>query len=144
MTAGRELDAAVAERVMGERVVLAYTDHCPECGGQMPDSYAAFMHPLSYGSTRLDNREQRVCVSGRHAITLTPHYSTDIAAAWEVVIKTGVVVGLNHVYPEHGAWAALLDLSCGERWLSNHECATYADTAPLAICLAALRAVNPE
>lgn len=64
-----------------------------------------------------------------------PNYSTDITDAWEVVEK----VGQNFVrlYIENGKWNA---------WIRNsHENSTAmesAETAPLAICLAALKAVE--
>jgi hypothetical protein len=59
-----------------------------------------------------------------------PHYSTDIAAAWEVVEKMGHV-GLNwdDTTNSPARWQCIMER--GEY---------YADTAPMAICLAALKA----
>jgi len=62
-----------------------------------------------------------------------PKYSTDIAAAWEVVEEMELVVGYGLLYKWHvrNSWED--DLA------SVH---TNADTAPLAICRAALKVVG--
>lgn len=56
-------------------------------------------------------------------------YSTDIRAAWEVVDKLGLFVGKGFF-----GWIA----SQNSYWLDSETCT--ADTAPLAICRAALKA----
>jgi hypothetical protein len=61
---------------------------------------------------------------------LIPQYSTDISAAWEVVGKMGHL-GLN--------WEPLVI----DKWDCVFEReSTKADTAPMAICKAALKAKN--
>lgn len=70
------------------------------------------------------------------------HYSTDIAAAWEVVERLGLAIGINEVRPEEGKWICLKDMGEGEGWLFGIFEGAYADTAPHAICLAALKAVE--
>jgi len=69
------------------------------------------------------------------------NYSTDIAAAWQVVEKLMPTIG--HIYPA-------VDLETGEllHWCAVVETGdtsrqgVTADTAPRAICLAALKAVG--
>lgn len=58
-----------------------------------------------------------------------PHYSTDIAAAWQVAMKfTGFSIGHRN-----GTFEGYVD--------GSPESLVYAETAPLAICRAALKAV---
>lgn len=99
----RKLDALVAEHVMGERVIE--TDDC--------------------------NGDDNLWLD-RHDDLELPHYSTDIADAWELVEKILTddfqVKFVN--YDDNRKWMAGWD-----GW--NF---TYGATAPLAICLAALKA----
>lgn len=98
--AGRELDALVAEKVMGHRVI------------NMVDGP---WEVLSVG----------------HGDWLRS-YSSDIASAWEVIespaCEGGHKVSLSC---EHDIWLCSI---------SGHEAEAF--TAPLAICLAALKAVE--
>jgi hypothetical protein len=75
-----------------------------------------------------------------------PHYSTDIAAAWTVVEK------MREIQPEKarwfridcfdGEWRAGPVMVCGDEDYIDND--VKADTAPRAICLAALKAcTNP-
>ena len=107
--AGRELDAEIAEKVMGCRVVRQ--------SGNSPWLV-----------------ETPAGIWGR--VEQVP-YSTDIAAAWQVVEKYRVLdhhfnVGVNMGFDgkAHGYWA-----------ICANGPTAHADTAPLAICLAALAAV---
>jgi hypothetical protein len=110
MEAGRELDALIAERVMGWRQTLF---------SNFPDQLEP---PDEPGKARS-----------------VPHYSTDIAAAWLVVEK----MRLTHwvevlVYPE------LVFVRAG-RLGDTHKVKVIrneAATSPLAICLAALKALE--
>lgn len=67
-----------------------------------------------------------------------PYYSTDIAAAWDVVEKLKLLerfsLTLRQLSPTNTAWT-LSDLRDGEP-------IAWSETAPHAICLAALKAVN--
>jgi len=92
MKAGRELDALIAERVMGEMWGV---------GPNLEDTL--------------------------------PHYSTQIADAWLVVEKMRPYF---EIYCDGGGWVARFG------WADAGTLAAYADTAPLAICLAALKAVE--
>jgi hypothetical protein len=107
MKAGRELDALVAEKVMG---IVATTT-------------ASANHPW--------------LVEGTPLKVPVPPFSTDIARAWQVVEKmhaTGFEVSVNTM----------------QDWIEKCECivskgvllsvSANAPTAPLAICLAALKA----
>lgn len=92
MEAGRELDALIAEKIMGQ----------------------------DYSLNSLE---------GSLVLKDPPHYSTNIAAAWEVVEKLGPDWDL--ISMEQG-WIASVGSSERAR----------AETAPLAICLAALKAMR--
>lgn len=99
LPAGRELDALVAEKVMG------------------------------------DTRFRQVPRAQWYLVL--DHYSTDIAAAWLVVenaVGRGMPAGINVAMN----WAGDPDGYVAE-WAGVRE---LADTAPLAICRAALRAVG--
>jgi hypothetical protein len=74
-----------------------------------------------------------------------PAYSYDIAAAWQVVEKLApsepwAGVHFNLYRCAHGYQATFEGGADGEEWKAE-ECA---DTAPLAICLAALKAKGVE
>ena len=112
--AGRALDALIAEKVMGQTI---------EWIGGDP-----FLTNLIY--------EGR----GGSYSTNAPRYSTDIAAAWEVVEKLGDM-SVHHFYDPtleewfyHVAWRSPDGI--------EHHCSAEANTAPYAICLAALKAVR--
>jgi hypothetical protein len=118
MTAGRELDALIAERVMGHVLkspVYATPDYVLEWDG-----------PPGNGTSRA--RE-------------LPHYSTEITAAWEVVEKLDAQKHFLEIERrgdrrEDGDY--FMRWACG-LWPSYVE--AEAETVPLAICRAALKAV---
>ena len=130
MNAGRELDALVAEKLFGwegiERV------ECSRCGiGEGAD-----LHGYYEDSSVL-------CI---------PKYSTDIAAAWEVLDHVYKTSGFQEIsilrFSESDGWEVRLGKP-GSRTrieahvsgsMLNHE--NVAQAAPLAICLAALKAVG--
>lgn len=129
MKPSRELDSLVAEKVMGWKPGTSV--------GADGDGYwdAGFYKPNGTFTTHI------------------PPYSTDIAAAWEVVEK------LTNIRPDSGfnpefelkceeghvdamIWhASLEDRYTTTDWPDRFTIA-FADTAPHAICLAALRAVG--
>ena len=118
MKAGRELDALIAEKVMGWeyhdwRTSTAFekTKYCVICG----------CTKRLHAHVEIDD----FCGTEEKP----PHYSTQIADAWLVVEKLELTVG-----PEYtGGWYA------GIPWKTS---AGKAPTAPLAICLAALEEVG--
>lgn len=110
MKPGRELDCAVAEKVMGWTRVPA------ESGRKELWAYPE-MHP----EANMWNVE-------------VPNYSTDISTAWKVVEKIGNIV-LSGPEAESNKWLATFDTEKGSSW---------GNTAPHAICLAALKAVGVD
>ena len=110
ITAGRELDALVAEKVMGADIELhRYDDY---------DTDYVFKSP-------------------GHPKCLVPRFSTDIAAAWEVVVKLKMAVE-----SDGSLWRAGTKLpGHGNLYWDETE---EADTAPLAICLAALKVLGVQ
>ena len=117
LEAGRALDALVAERVMGfiwrvskvsGRRCLISPDYCP-----------AWFVDVANGSEPLADQWD----------TRLPNYSTDIAAAWQVVEKLRSFSLSRHL---DGSWHCW-------HWNKGHLNANAA-TPALAICLAALKA----
>ena len=109
MKVGRELDALIAEKVMGELGKLRQSEH-------------NLMLP--------------------HDVLL-PYYSTQIADAWLVVEKfenpkRALMLG-RHTLSGKRRW--VVDIFHGDKRCPHRG---IADTAPLAICLAALKAVEGD
>jgi len=134
MPAGRELDAIITERVMGWIwCVWVYTYTTPPYPyGQRfrflgePDRYANWLE-------KWDGKEEMPNYSQSEEYEW-PEYSTDIAAAWQVVEKfPGVTIQHN---PDTNRWHVYLRKVEGGY--------ADADTAPLAICRAALLAVSQQ
>ena len=113
MKAGRELDALIAEKVMG------LTRHDESYVAEGVGKVLRFVWRDGCGT----------CVYSGDMFL--PHYSTDIAAAWEVVEKAD----LWSLYGSIGDGPYRACIQFGDR-----EGLMTADTAPLAICLAALKA----
>lgn len=115
MDAGRELDALVAEKVMG----LEVKPYEKLKGSDIPEYFGTLWVPSA---------DQNRGTPYQQWLPL-PHYSTSIAAAWEVVEK---LKDDDFHLEEHGThWKA----GFGPRWRG-------AETAPHAICLAALEAIG--
>jgi hypothetical protein len=114
MQAGRELDILVAEKVMGKTV---------RSKNEVTNN--SFKHEY----------DELVVDLGNGRYEFIRHYSTDIADAWEVVEQ------LND--PE-----SYLDIkiqSCIDGWFVDYcNERTVAETIPLVICIAALKAVGWE
>lgn len=123
MKAGRELDALIAEKVMGLQT----------CSDPIGRCAAAKLTPCQCWGVP----DRNGIVSGGERAS----YSTDIAAAWEVMEKLREQWAVE-LHGRDQAWAVLIE--DGDE-VSAHFIATEeADTAPLAICLAALKAVGVE
>ena len=111
MKPGRELDALVAEKIFGAKLIRsAFHENNEVISCDFPD------RRLGQGFDQL------------------PKFSTDIAAAWEVMEKFESVNRVERrYYPTHW-WCELgADIYSFE---------AIGDTAPHAICLAALKAVG--
>ena len=117
MEAGRELDALVAEKVM-ERTLMD-----------------------GLGGTAI-----RVVYYGKDTPHPLPYYSTNIAAAWEVVAKIkpdidgGIAVEWLIDGGDDRAWHTEI-WTRGEKY---RQYCSFAPTAPLAICRAALLATQEQ
>lgn len=127
--AGRELDAMVAERVMGWRL-------------SNYEAEAAAASDADYADAAInDGWEWEGRATRREAWQWRP--STDIADAWEVVEK---MAADQPEWPHHGHYVCLHNSTGLGKW----ECRVgsfaeaHADTAPLAICRAALAALSHE
>lgn len=126
LQAGRELDALVAEKVMGCKPKKRHDGWVCTC----------------------DDTDHAV-QSDNHDIPYLMAYSTDIAAAWEVVEKLHdgppplvVIVG-GYISAGMGNVPWVCEISNGITGPSQYvkKVEAFAETAPLAICLAALRAI---
>jgi len=113
LKAGRELDALIGGKLFGIRYEFVYNDY------MIPDSE----DPIAYD----------VC----------PNYSTDISAAWQVLEKLLSIIENQDIHIEHlgnhnESWGVSTCYELGEwkDWVR-------AETAPLAICLAGLKAIAP-
>ena len=120
MKAGRELDALIAEKVMGFKLVAEEV----EIGKPMHELFRA---PNGRGYYHYQ----------------LPRYSTNIADAWEVVEKLVSTPGPNgdhHSVRVDYSGDAVVVIDENEDW----QVSAIAETAPLAICLTALKAVSQE
>lgn len=115
MKPGRELDALIAEKVMGRQVVE--TDDCNGQDNLWLNQFSEYGDQLGL-----------------------PNYSTDIAAAWTVVEKFKAVARIEKQFLGGNAeWFCELSIDIGEGSGS-----AISPSAPHAICLAALKAVGVE
>lgn len=117
MEAGREFDALVAELVM-ERKVVETSD-----GPQINKCVVC-------GEAKESDEQKGHWFEGLRLL----HYSTGIAAAWEVVSKLKDRSPTVFWGIDNSLWWC--------RFEHPIEVSACADTAPLAICLAALKAVG--
>lgn len=121
MEAGRELDALVAEKVMG------LTRHDESYVTESIGKVLRFVWRDGCGD----------CVYSGDMFL--PRYSTNIADAWEVVerlVSTPGPNGDHHSVQVDYSGDAVVVIDENEDW----QVSAIADTAPLAICLAALKA----
>jgi Phage ABA sandwich domain len=124
VAAGRALDALVAERVMG------WTD--------IRNDHYVLLDPAGVWMGRAPQSQPWDSPQDKdRGISLVPHYSTDIAAAWLLVECLRDEGWLLSITPDEpgGGWA--VQYKPKERNLHGWE---RADTVPLAICRAALAA----
>ena len=144
LASGRELDALVAEKVMGLCVDCVFrADRFLDASWEtlVPPSWVGHDEGRMTGSsvyvvgdiTRCTVHDMPLWSWSRHV------YSTDIAAAWQVVEKMQT--------PEMEEWEFNTSTD-GDKWEATFwmgdtfNDSGETDTAPHAICLAALRAVE--
>jgi hypothetical protein len=145
--AGRELDALIAETVLGLNVV-ARDWPCgrdPDCGQYHP---AGSLQEGLLEETATYTARDVVYAIGRTAlgwsVRLVPYYSTDLAAAWEVFTHpamVGQLLGWN-VYDARARpdLPEVDDLGYAREYMCTARGVPIpAPTAPLAICWAALQ-----
>ena len=140
MKPGREMDALVAERVMGKN--LRRCEH-HEWGTETID-VADYHYGIcckncfAFWMVCCEEPEpQNQCV------TPHPYYSTSISAAWEVVEKLNDWAWLIYGGERHGySWNADLVTNDGAFSSYDHLHGDKIHSAPHAICLAALKAVG--
>ena len=116
MNAGRDLDALVAEQVFGCKI----------------------KHDTGFNFVQQKRLPTMYCQSAGHEHVNFPMYSTSISAAWEVVEKLmprDIVLAFNQTAKK---WY----LRYGDCHRNIKTDGPLANTAPLAICLAALKAVG--
>lgn len=127
MKPGRELDALIAEKVMGWTF-----NHCFE---QCSNKAFQRCNYCLETTTEMDPLDPK-CLGYKP-------YSTDISAAWEVVEK---FKWIRLMHGHSGYWSVLIRIYSGSSLLEKKEviiseidrCKTF----PHAICLAALKAVE--
>lgn len=127
---GRELDALIAEKVMGLEVISAPARYLEiaERGGDF--------FGRSFVTTVLCHNETFSRQSPGRTIAIVPQYSTSIDAAWRVVDKLRAANQWIRIDCFKGKWTAGPVEMCGdEDYIDNN---IEADTAQHAICLAAL------
>jgi hypothetical protein len=140
LPAGRELDALVAERVMGAP---------PECrlvGAGTLDDPMCLDHPTAVWRVRTaqDTHWERWSPDGAERVVneFLPRYSTDLAAAWTVVERAPLVFRAKDIrlvgdtYKSTEAWHTFV------RELPNYPFHLAAADLALAICRAALAALT--
>lgn len=116
MKAGRELDALIAEKVMG----------LGQYQGKWLEPPRDPLSPVM--GTLID----------------LPHYSTNIAAAWQVVEKLIESKKIMKIQAGHmGVWISISIPTNTLNYIKTPP-EIYSETAPHAICLAALKAVGVE
>ena len=136
MEAGRELDALVAEKVMKSH---RWTETPPDYDGKHGSDKILMPKDLTW-----DEASPWLPPRGPIGHINLHHYSTDIAAAWEVVEKIhsrgwfADFCWRDDVCPGRVVWAIDFVTAAGKCVSADSE------SAPLAICRAALLAVMGE
>jgi hypothetical protein len=149
MKAGRELDALVAEKVMGITVIHDWDcGYMPECGNyeaDMPaytdETFEDLCVPLRPAKSGGFFDEIGPVHEELNSIIPVPFYSTSIEAAWVVVGKLRERWGVE-LYGRGDGWACLVEE--GDEVSGHYIAEGDADTVALAICLAAIKCVGVE
>lgn len=129
MKADRPIDAMIAEHVMNTEKYWSI-----RWGGSGYGDFPTYDEAVIHALKLFGDRRAMIIPYWDE-----PHYSTDISAAWQVVEK----LIADHWEPaidfekQRGQWCA--EFSDGTIIMRS-----FADTATLAICLAALKAVGVE
>jgi hypothetical protein len=124
LSPGRELDALIAEKVMGLKPKF-----------QVPQLYLNQLYLTQFDT--LEQVEQFRITPGFAEQIEPKRYSTDISAAWEVVQKLGNAEIRTYFISEPKFVEVGIYNKSEKEW--HYE---LGETAPHAICLAALKAVG--
>ena len=130
MKAGRELDALIAEKVMGTPKYWSVWFACSHYG-----NFNGLDQAQAYAEKIQGDFKAHVLPYSDE-----PNYSTSIEAAWEVVRKMGMVLIENswEAFGQADEWNVQFvghDKEGKPHWVSES-----AETVEIAICLAALKA----
>lgn len=160
MNAGRELDALIAEKVMGLEIVgkatcvhvdgesTVHLDSSAEGWSCFAETANVTVGPYCRCSKDINNPEhaafKRLGAHLESCLVPVMFYSTEIGDAWLVVER---LIGLHFHNVEVRHWIDPFDTAMPSGWMCKLEgddvaIAERADTAPIAICLAALKAVG--
>jgi hypothetical protein len=137
MPAGREMDALVAEKVMGLNVSWWSIHHVSDYEGDGPFRSLHSADEIMLPDQDGDMPVLQTFTRGDNYVmwNVTPFYSTDIAAALQVVEKLTENFYIDIGIDSSGTQVQL-DRFNGEDWTFGES--IEAPTAPLAICRAAL------
>ena len=128
------------------------TNKCPECGIEIDDHPAGrcldrWIVEQVFGLDRMlarhNLRDGEIYYHWGYPIGhgIAPFYSSDIAAAWDVVEKIGHTVEIfNCVWKISPTWVCKIT-EYNHRFIRGYS---NSSTAPLAICRAAIKAVAKE
>lgn len=139
LTAGSELDVLVAEKVMG---LIA-------CDQWQPMNLGSGGGPVMMGHSEKDSPHPGVncypAVPGsKHPYNGPQRYSMEIRAAWAVVEKLRPHYDFRLEVDTDKYWAMFARVlkRTEDGAVAGPRCEAEAETAPLAICLAALMAIS--
>jgi hypothetical protein len=135
MPAGREMDALIAEKVMGWIYSDSWEQLVPSGHADPPiwSDWEWDIEELTYVKHPINMMGG---VSYRGDKPYIPEYSTNISAAWKIVEKM-----INDGYDIVDIWHEnVVDVGWAMEWIKdgNGDNSIGSDTAPLAICKAAL------
>lgn len=127
MKPGRELDALVAEKVFGQ-TANGYIQVCPQCG-----------FDFKRGNNKAPGRMWCLDCS-EWVYSEFKEYSTDIAAAWEVVEELVQDSWIVTVTQSEFAYSCYLE--CGPKARGKIE--AFGQSPTHSICLAALKVIDSK
>lgn len=149
MEAGRVMDALIAEKVMGLRQGVDFgkwDEHLWAIDADGEIDTDAYKHGDYHSGPMCERCGYGYCCYCQDAPDKPceihpPHYSTDIAAAWEVVEKATdyeMARETNGYIEKKGKNFSVY----ANIWINGEMGMAYAEKMPLAICRAALKAVG--
>lgn len=143
MKPGRELDALVAEKVMGLAKAVEDEKEFNRLVSKSDGNLT--VETIKAAKIRLDYEPHMGHMFG--GFSFYPKYSTDIAAAWEVIEhiqKTQIrnVFSLFSPTDESNSWFAVFEKKWHGHSLENFYDWPNGESAPHAICLSALRVIK--